>query len=118
MKPTTVEAEDGYPLSAHAFGDSHAARAGDRPPDVRARYAGLRLPILSLSFADDEYLSQRNIESLHGHYSGAALEMLRIAPHEIGVPDIGHFGFFRRRFEPVLWPRAGEWLDRQVESHH
>jgi len=91
---------------------------GVLPPAVRARYAGLKLPILSLSFADDEYLSQRNIESLHGFYSGAAREMRRIAPQEIGVPAIGHFGFFRRRFEPLLWPRAGDWLDRQVESHH
>ncbi len=28
MKHTTVAAGDGYPLAAHTFGDSHAARAG------------------------------------------------------------------------------------------
>jgi predicted alpha/beta hydrolase len=85
---------------------------------VRDHYAALKLPLLSLSFADDEYLSLRNIESLHRFYAGARREMQHIAPAEVGVPAIGHFGFFRRRFESVLWPRVGEWLDRQVASHH
>jgi hypothetical protein len=30
MQHTTVAAGDGYPLSAHTFGDAHAARAADR----------------------------------------------------------------------------------------
>jgi predicted alpha/beta hydrolase len=89
---------------------------GVLPDAVRAHYATLKLPLLSLSFTDDEYLSQRNIESLHAFYSGAARTMERIAPQDLRVPGIGHFGFFRRRFEGVLWPRAGEWLERQLAS--
>ena len=85
---------------------------------VRERYAALKLPLLSLSFTDDEYLSERNIQSLHGFYAGAARDMQRISPADIGVAGIGHFGFFRRRFEASLWPRAGGWLDRQAGSHH
>ncbi len=80
--------------------------------------AGLKLPLLSLSFTDDEYLSERNIQSLHGFYAGAARDMQRISPADIGVAGIGHFGFFRRRFEASLWPRAGDWLDRQAGLHH
>lgn len=87
---------------------------GVLPARVREHYATLRLPLLSLSFADDEYLSRRNVESLHGFYAGAAREMQRISPEDVGVPGIGHFGFFRKRFEKALWPRAGEWLDRHV----
>jgi len=30
----------------------------------------LKLPLISLSFTDDEYLSERNIQSLHGFYAG------------------------------------------------
>jgi hypothetical protein len=29
--------------------------------------------------------------------------MHRIAPHDIGVKRIGHFGFFRSCFESTLW---------------
>ncbi len=90
---------------------------GVLPSSVRAHYAALNLPLLSLSFADDEYLSRRNIDSLHGFYAGARREMQYVAPAEAAVPAIGHFGFFRRRFESVLWPRVGDWLDRQVASH-
>jgi predicted alpha/beta hydrolase len=91
---------------------------GVLPASVRDHYASLKLPLLSLSFADDEYLSRRNIESLHAFYAGAAREMQRIEPREIGAPAIGHFGFFRRRFEGPLWPRVGHWLDRQVASQY
>jgi predicted alpha/beta hydrolase len=70
---------------------------------VRAEYASVRTPIVSLSFADDEMMSLANTESIHGFYSGAPRKMRRIAPQEIGVPRIGHFGFFRPRFEAALW---------------
>lgn len=91
---------------------------GVLPAEVRALYARLQLPILSLSFTDDEYMSLRNIESLHGFYAAAGRDMQRIAPTESGAGGIGHFGFFRRRFEHSLWPRAGDWLDRQAGTQH
>jgi predicted alpha/beta hydrolase len=47
---------------------------------VRAQYAAVRTPIVALSFPDDEFMSARNTESIHGFY-------------------IGHFGFFRTKFE-------------------
>jgi predicted alpha/beta hydrolase len=73
---------------------------------VRAAYAAVRTPIVSLSFSDDEMMSLRNTESIHGFYSGAPRTMRRIAPADIGVPRIGHFGFFRARFEELLWRRV------------
>src|SRR5262249_31295353 len=70
---------------------------------VGAQYANVRTPIESLSFSDDEFMSARNTESLHGFYSIAPKVMKRIAPADIGVSRIGHFGFFRSRFEHSLW---------------
>jgi len=70
---------------------------------VRAQYAAVRTPIVSLSFSDDEMMSLRNTEAMHGYYSGAPRRMKRITPQEIGVPRIGHFGFFRAAFENTLW---------------
>lgn len=83
---------------------------GVEDPRTRSTYARLTQPILSLSFTDDEYLSERNIESLHAFYAGAAREMRRLAPADIGVDRIGHFGFFRRRHSERLWPLALDWL--------
>lgn len=72
--------------------------------DVRAAYASVRTPILSLSFTDDELMSAQSIRSLHGLYTSAPIEYRTIAPAEIGVSRIGHFGFFRPQFEQTLWP--------------
>jgi predicted alpha/beta hydrolase len=72
--------------------------------EVRAAYASVRVPLLSLSFTDDEMMSAQSIRSLHDLYVAAPVEYRRIAPNEIGVRHIGHFGFFRAQFEQTLWP--------------
>jgi len=74
-------------------------------PGVREQYAAVRTPIVSLSFEDDEFMSARNTESLHGFYVNAPRRMLRIAPRDAGLERIGHFGFFRREHEDSLWRR-------------
>ena len=70
---------------------------------VRAQFAAVRTPIVSLSFVDDELMSARNTESIHGFYVNAPRTMKRIAPADVGVRRIGHFGFFRAAFEQPLW---------------
>jgi predicted alpha/beta hydrolase len=71
--------------------------------EVRAAYAAVRTPMLSLSFTDDEMMSDRSIHILHGLYVSAPVEYRRIAPSDIGARHIGHFGFFRPQFERTLW---------------
>lgn len=76
----------------------------------KSRYEAVANPILSLSFTDDEFMSRRNVESLHGFYAGAPREMRRIAPQDVGARAIGHFGFFRARFSASLWPEVVPFL--------
>jgi predicted alpha/beta hydrolase len=84
---------------------------------VRAQYAALRIPMLSLSFTDDEFMSAANIESLNGFYAGCWRDRRRLAPRDVGSRSIGHFGFFRRRFEPTLWRLVDEWLEARLDGH-
>lgn len=83
---------------------------GEGGPELREQYARVPTPILSLSFTDDEFMSARNIESLHGFYAGAPRTMRRIAPAEVGERRIGHFGFFRPQFQASLWPHVSGFL--------
>lgn len=83
---------------------------GEGGAALRAQYAALKLPMLSLSFTDDEFMSRRNTESLHGFYAGARPEIRRIAPQDIGARRIGHFGFFRKHFQATLWPQVARFL--------
>lgn len=83
----------------------HPDYAAGAEPGARELYAGVRTPIVSFSFTDDEFMSRRNVESIHGFYSGASVRLERIAPRDVGVPRIGHFGFFRPAFADTLWTR-------------
>ncbi len=83
---------------------------GEGGAALRQQYASLRAPMLALSFTDDEFMSRRNTEALHAFYSGARPQLRRIAPADVGARRIGHFGFFRDRFEASLWPQVSAWL--------
>lgn len=87
---------------------------GAEGESVQREYDAVRLPIVALSFTDDEYMSERNTESIHGHYRNAPRTMKRIAPNDVGEDRIGHFGFFRRRYERSLW--RGVLLPELVEG--
>lgn len=69
--------------------------AAGAEPGARELYAAVRTPIVSLSFTDDEFMSARNTESLHGFYVNAPRRMRRLSPAGEGLRRIGHFGFFR-----------------------
>jgi predicted alpha/beta hydrolase len=86
---------------------------GAEGPQVREAYASVRMPMLSLSFTDDELMSARGIRSLHGLYTNAPVEYRRISPPDVGAERIGHFGFFRPQFERTLWPLVPQWLMEQ-----
>jgi predicted alpha/beta hydrolase len=88
----------------------HPDYLGMEGPQVRAAYAGVPVPVSAMSFTDDEYMSARNVEALHGLYGAAWQRHERLAPADVGAGRIGHFGFFERRFEESLWPRALAWL--------
>ena len=70
---------------------------------MRIRYSAVHTPIVSLSFTDDEMMSQRSTEALLGFYRSAPKVSRRIAPEQLGVKRIGHFGFFREQFADTLW---------------
>ncbi|AOE86150.1 alpha/beta fold hydrolase [Pseudomonas sp. TCU-HL1] len=70
---------------------------------VREAYSAVRTPITSISFTDDEMMSGRNTESLHGFYRQAEKHFKRIAPADVGEKSIGHFGFFKPQYEQSLW---------------
>ena len=80
---------------------------GERYRDAFAR---VRIPIRGYSFEDDPLITRPAIDQLHGFYRAAAVERRHVAPAELGVPAIGHFGFFSERSRETLWKEAVEWL--------
>lgn len=78
---------------------------------VREAYSAVDVPIMALSFTDDELMTEKSIRTLHRLYSAAPIDFRRIAPRDVGVRRIGHFGFFRPQFEQSLWPMVPHWLN-------
>ncbi len=90
----------------------YAAGVGGEP--VRAGFRRIDCPMLSMSFTDDEMMSDTSIRTLNGWYVNAQLETRRIAPYDVGVPRIGHFGFFREQFRTTLWPQVAGWIGARL----
>jgi predicted alpha/beta hydrolase len=79
--------------------------------DMSARFASVRCPVLSLSFSDDAALQRPAIDELHARYTNAPVQRTHLTPADVGLPRVGHFGFFRRGSEP-LWAGALAWVSQ------
>jgi predicted alpha/beta hydrolase len=77
---------------------------------ARQAYARARFPVLALSIADDELMTLRGTHSLVSLYENAPSRIERVAPGELELRRIGHFGAFRSEHETKLWPRMAQWL--------
>ncbi len=73
-----------------------------------SRYARLCMPLLSYSFADDDFAVRPAVERLLRHYSAAAIERRHIGKPLHG--SIGHFGYFRPAMRDSLWAQTADWL--------
>jgi len=71
--------------------------------NVRNRFNDVTAPILSISFSDDELMSDRGIQVMHSFYKNARKEMIVVQPQDFGLKKIGHFGFFRTDIGKILW---------------
>ena len=75
------------------------------------RYAGFEAPILAYSIADDDWGTRRAVDTMMAAYPN--VERRHVAPEEVGVEELGHFGFFRPRAK-ALWEEVVGWLRRRL----
>ena len=84
--------------------------AGAEGAPVRDSYAKVQFPVLALSIADDEMMTEQGIQSLLALYTGAPRRMLTLEPKDFAVRRIGHLGAFRKEHQAALWPRLHQYL--------
>lgn len=80
-------------------------------PAARPRFARFDRPTLFYSFTDDDYAPEAAVDHLVRALAKAPLSHRRFHPRELGVDDVGHFGFFRPRFERSLWRETRFFVD-------
>jgi predicted alpha/beta hydrolase len=86
---------------------------GDRTLESRRNFPRFAAPILAYSFSDDVWGSRRSVDVMMSYYVGSALERRHVAPEDIGIPRIGHVGFFRPTARP-LWRDVDAWLEEKA----
>jgi predicted alpha/beta hydrolase len=72
-------------------------------PAVREQFEAVRFPVVALSITDDEMMTERGTQVLLDWYANAPRRIERIAPQDVRATRIGHFGFFKDRFQSTLW---------------
>jgi predicted alpha/beta hydrolase len=80
-----------------------------RVEDAYARFAA---PLRAYAFSDDPFGPLHAVKKLLELYPASPAEVRHLTPADLGVPRVGHFGFFREPFRDTLWREAREWLER------
>jgi predicted alpha/beta hydrolase len=70
-------------------------------------YKELAFPIKVYWTTDDPISNARSVPMFWKHVnSTGGIHIESITPQEIGEKEIGHFGFFRKKFKQTLWTKA------------
>ena len=78
--------------------------------DAAERMARVDIPLLALGFDDDPWANPQAMDILLSRYTAAPPARRQVDARALGLPAIGHMGFFRRRCEAPLWGEVGTWL--------
>ncbi|MEQ1439294.1 alpha/beta fold hydrolase [Fontimonas sp. SYSU GA230001] len=83
----------------------------ERGRSLRAGFERYRGRLLMVSIADDRfYAPPRAVTALSGYFRNADIELRTLDPCELGIDEIGHFGFFRSRMPRTVWQQTADWL--------
>ncbi|WP_340063507.1 serine aminopeptidase domain-containing protein [Ascidiimonas aurantiaca] len=77
-------------------------------------FKDINIPMLFLGFPRDIFAPKEAIEWLASRYSSAQVENRYIIPENEGLPEIGHFGFFRENFRKSLWASSLKWIEKEA----
>ncbi len=124
--PVTTALLDYFPSRLIGFGEPlptgvarQWARWGRHPEylfghiddETRARYAALDGPMLVWSFTDDPIAVESAVAKLLREYPAADIDWRHRSPGDLGLPSVGHHGFFREAAREALWQPTLAWLD-------
>jgi predicted alpha/beta hydrolase len=72
--------------------------------EVKSKFQALTMPIHFVGVQDDHMMAPpRAVQFLQSQYSNAQTTHEQLNPSDVGLKEIGHFGFFRSRVKDKLW---------------
>jgi predicted alpha/beta hydrolase len=88
------------------FRPEATARDARRARSMMGRYESVNGPALAIGFRDDAFATVTGMRRLLTSFPRLRAEVMIIAPADVGMRSIGHFGFFRREANEALWPKV------------
>jgi predicted alpha/beta hydrolase len=85
-------------------------RDASRARSMMARYQSVSGPALAVGFSDDAFATVKGMRRLLASFPSLRAEMMVIAPADVEMRSIGHFGFFRREAAAALWPKVFSYI--------
>lgn len=77
---------------------------------IAARFDRVRIPIAATVSTDDLWAPPTSRDAFFTGYTQAQIDRIDITPAQLGVPQVGHMGYFRKDTGVVLWPQIMAWL--------
>ncbi|MEL6483694.1 MAG: alpha/beta fold hydrolase [Bacteroidota bacterium] len=67
--------------------------------------------LLTYHIQDDPIGTATALKRIHDEFVNADTSWKPLSPQDIGVSEIGHFGFFKRKFRDTLWKESLAWFE-------
>ena len=81
-----------------------------RIAEVVGRLDAFRADALVVSVADDPFATAEATARMAALLRHCRIDERHVDPRGLGLPAVGHFGFFRSRMREALWPIVGDFL--------
>lgn len=81
------------------------------------RFARFAAPALMYSFTDDDFAPEPAVRRFLQRLTASDVTHRRLAPTDVGVSQVGHFGFFRPALQDSLWRETLTVLDAVAAGH-
>jgi predicted alpha/beta hydrolase len=78
---------------------------------IAAGYGRFTAPVAAMVATDDAWAPPASRDAFFTGYTGAEVDAIDLTPADLGVPAVGHMGYFRPRVGAALWPRILEWFE-------
>jgi predicted alpha/beta hydrolase len=83
----------------------------DHVQGAEARYRDFPAPHEMLGFTDDDYAPPAGVAALAACFSAERTRLRILRPEDVGMQEVGHFGFFRPHEGDTMWRDCAERLD-------
>jgi predicted alpha/beta hydrolase len=85
-------------------------------PDSKRSFEMLKQRALMISFSDDDLAPVRAVADLQHFYANVKFDNWHFHPEDILQKRIGHFGFFKKRMQSVLWSEVASWIHKTLSA--